>query len=481
MLETGIRQVRVAMAMVFGRRLNVRLVERLVDDALATLQEFGSPGTDVEQLIEGPFADPDDRRDLQTRALQRTARRLDARSAFYRERFAAAGVEPGKLTLETLRRVPVTLKRDLVTRSRDMLCATPYISTQTTGTTGSPARVWLSRYEIELWPALIALSMLLRGEVRPGDCMQINLSSRATAAVQEDVDMLRLAGAAARVVGQVPPDESLDHLLDDGGAVPTILNGYPSYIGQLVAAARRRGLGPADFPALRALYVGGEVFSPHLAEAVRATFGIEQINDTYGVTELLPVGGRTCRHRHLHLDPNMGYTEVLDPETGEPAAPGELGTLTVTPYYPYRECMPVLRYDTRDVVRALPEELDCELAAVPAVSQVLGKESRLLRTGDGVVTTRDVVETLDGLPGVEWPVRHRARVVDGRLHLTVVSRELSPADVVKAFAERDVDATAEIVDLTGDEARLLCPLRCDLREETFVRAPAETGPVEVGA
>ncbi|WP_329520460.1 phenylacetate--CoA ligase family protein [Spirillospora sp. NBC_01491] len=470
MLETGVRQVRVALAMVFGRPLNVGLVERLVEDALATLDEFGSPGEDVEQLIDGPFADPADRRDLQTRALQRTARRLHRSSRFYRERLDAAGIDPGGLTLETLRSVPVTVKRDLVDRGKDFICGRPYLATQTTGTTGVPVRVWLSRYEIELWPALIALSMLLRGEIRPGDCMQMNLSSRATAAMQEDLAMLRLAGAAGRVVGQVAPDESLDHLLD-GVAPPTILNGYPSYIGQLVTAARRRGLGPADFR-LRALYVGGEVLSPHLAEAVRATFGIEQVNDTYGATELLPVGGRTCNGGHVHLDPNMGYAEVLDLETGEPAEPGGLGTLTVTPYYPYRDCMPVLRYDTRDIVRALPEPLDCELSAVPAVSQILGKESRLLRTGDGVVTQRDVVEALDGLPGVEWPVRHRARVDAGRLHVTVVAPGLSTTDVVERFAGRGIDATAEIADLDEQDARRLCPLRCDLREETFVRGAA---------
>ena len=34
----------------------------------------------------------------------------------------------------------------------------------------------------------------------------------------------------------------------------------------------------------------------------------------------------------------------------------------ITPYYPYRECMPVFRYDTRDVVRRLADdELDCSL------------------------------------------------------------------------------------------------------------------------
>lgn len=123
MLETGVRQVRVAMAMVFGRKLNVRTVERLVADALATLEEFGSLGDDVDELADGPFADPDERRDLQNRALQRTVRRLAKRSPFYRERLA--GIDLDGLTTETLTRIPVTRKADLIARPADFLCSTP--------------------------------------------------------------------------------------------------------------------------------------------------------------------------------------------------------------------------------------------------------------------------------------------------------------------------------------------------------------------
>lgn len=55
--------------------------------------------------------------------------------------------------------------------------------------------MWLSRYEIELWPAVAALSGLLRGEIGPSDRMQINISSRATAAVQMTLTACRLVGA----------------------------------------------------------------------------------------------------------------------------------------------------------------------------------------------------------------------------------------------------------------------------------------------
>ncbi len=44
------------------------------------------------------------------------------------------------------------------------------------------------------------------------------------------------------------------------------------------------------------------------------------------MTEVIPVTGRTCSRAHLHADLNTGLTELLDLETGEPAAPGALGT-----------------------------------------------------------------------------------------------------------------------------------------------------------
>lgn len=462
MFETGIRQFRIALAMTFGRPLNISVLERLVEDALATLTEFGAPGDGVQELLDGPFTDPATRRDLQDRALRRTAARLASRSSFYRARFAAAGVRVDRLTSADLPRIPVTRKGDLRDRPLDFVCGHPYIATPTTGTSGRPVRIWLSRYEMGLWPALIALSMLLRGELGPDDCMQLNVSSRATSTVEQAIRLCGLTGAACRVVGLVPPDECLDQMITGDGPPPTVLNTYPSYLGQLVTAARRRGHGPGDF-ALRTIYTGGEILSYTLAEAAREMFGADQVSDVYGMTEIVPVGGRTCGRRHLHLDPAMGYAEVLDLRTGEPVPPGSIGTLVVTPYFPYRECMPVFRYDTRDVVRWLADgELDCELAGVPAVSEPMGKAERVMWTREGPVTPRDIIEVLEGGPDPRWPARFEAAVAeDGRLQITLPMPGADSRSVVDGFTARGIGAVVNIGSSNP------WPLRCDLCENTF--------------
>jgi phenylacetate-coenzyme A ligase PaaK-like adenylate-forming protein len=454
MFETGVRQLRMALAMVLGRRIEPRNVERLVADAVRTLTTFGTLGDEARELLDGPFADPEARRSFQEQALRRTVSRLAQRSPRYRPLLAE--IDAGALTLEDLQRIPVTTKDDLIADPAAFLLdgARPHLSTRTTGTTGRPVEIWLSRYETELWPALAALSGLLRDEIHPGDCMQINISSRATWAVQQNMAVCRHAGARAVALGLVSPEASLEGLRS--GA--TLLATYPSYLAELVRAARRRGLGPDDFR-LRRIDCGGEVLSRALVDAAQHTLGAA-VNDTFAMTEVLPVSGRVCEQGHLHHDLNMGLCEIVALDGERPAAPGELGTVVVTPYYPYRECMPVLRYDTRDLVRRLPDTpLDCSLAGIPGCSRILGKAGQEVRVGERVVTPRALVEACEALPGEPWPARFAARAPGGRLELTLsadTAGALSPAEL----SER-LGADCTVV------AAPVRHLRADLRETTF--------------
>jgi phenylacetate-CoA ligase len=476
MFETGVRQFRMALGMVRGRRLNPANIARLVDDVLATLAEFGEPGTDANEFINGPGADPEARLDIANRSLRRTARRLAAQSPFYARRFTSADVDPAKLDLAGLSAIPVTVRADLIERPEDFRCTdvSPYLATRTTGTTGRPAEIWLSRYEMELWPALGALASVVRDELRPGDVMQVNLSSRSTAALHLTANGCRLAGAGCRPLGIVPPEAALEALAE-GGA--TILLTCPSYLAELVSAARRGGMGAGDFR-LRRVVVGGEVLSASVARAAAGTFGVPLIEDPYSMTEVAPVTGQACSQGHQHYDINAGHTELVDLDTGELAAPGALGTLVITPYFPYRDCMPVFRYDTRDLARCLPDSpLRCELAGIPATGEILGKADQVLRLpGSEVVTPRQLIEAIEALPAEPWPARYRADLSDGRIRLTLPAGAIagySEAEANHHFAAAGLDIDLDIVG--DDQAGSLRRTRSDLRETTFASQHALVG------
>jgi phenylacetate-CoA ligase len=275
------------------------------------------------------------------------------------------------------------------------------------------------------------------------------------------------------VLGIIPPDDAIDNLAE-GKA--TLLATTPSYLAELESTARRRGMGPDDFR-LRRIDVGGEVLSPSLTAACRETFGAPDVFDLFGMTEAVPVSGRTCSHGHLHLDLNMGLVEHLDLETGEPAKPGALATIVITPYYPYRECMPLFRYDTRDVVRLLDEPLTCEVAGLPGTGPIVGKADNLVRLGpNDIVTPRQVVDAIEALPTRPWPARYRMAAHNGRIRLTMPKSAINgfgEAEAVTHFADHGLDVDLAFVG--DDEARSLCPLRSDLHETTFAGRPAFIG------
>jgi phenylacetate-CoA ligase len=476
MFETGIRQFRLALSMAQGRRLSPRNIERLIDDVFATLAEFGEAGADATELIEGPAANPEDRLEMTNSSLRRTARRLAAQSPFYARHFRSAEIDVAKVDAAGLRAIPVTVKADLIERPSDFRCTDvpAYLATRTTGTTGRPAEIWLSRYEMELWPALGALASVLRGELRPGDVMQVNLSSRSAVANHLAAASCRLAGAGWRPLGIVAPEAALENLAE-GGA--TILLTVPSYLAELVTATRRAGLGAGNFR-LRRLVVGGEVLSASLARVAAQTFGVPLIEDPYSMTEIVPVTGRPCSQGHMHHDLNLGLTELIDLDTGEPAAPGALGTLVVTPYFPYRDCTPVFRYDTRDVARCLPDApLRCELAGIPATSQILGKADHLLRLPGGeVVTSRQLIETIESLPTEPWPARYRAAVSDSRIRLTLPASAVAgigEAEARRHFAAAGLDTDLDIVG--NEQATSLRHTRSDMHETTFASQHALVG------
>jgi phenylacetate-coenzyme A ligase PaaK-like adenylate-forming protein len=476
MFETGVRQVRLAFGMVSGRRLSTRNLSRLVDDAIATMAEFGEPGADAQALLGGPLPDPADQLEFANRGLRRTARRLAAKSPFYARRFAAAGREDGTIDVAGLSTIPVTTKRDLTERSDDFQCTDVerYLSTRTTGTTGQPAEIWLSRYEMDVWSGFNALAAVITDELRPSDIMQVNVSSRAVAATHLAAATCRLAQTGCRLVGILPPDDAIETMCD-GGA--TLLSTYPSYLAELVIVARRRGLRPDDFK-LRRILVGGEVLSPSVTDAACRTFGVPQIEDTFSMTEVIPVAGRTCSQQHLHIDLTTGHVELLDLETGKPAAPGALGTVVITPYFPYRDCMPVFRYDTRDIARRLPDEpLTCEMSGIPGISQILGKAGSLLTlSGSDVVTPRQLINAIEALPTEPWPARYRVTESGGRLSLTLPEAAiagLGEAAARQRLAEAGIEA--DLVIVPDDQGAALRPTRSDLHETSFGASPALIG------
>ncbi|NRQ33530.1 phenylacetate--CoA ligase family protein [Nonomuraea sp. NN258] len=464
MFGTAVRQLGYAWSMMSGRRFRLRDVSALVDDLRTTLETFGSPGEGADDMLAGN--DPELQEDLTKRRLRRTIKHAAAESPYYRRWFAEHGVDPASITPETIASIAPTPKSALRGMPSAFVSdlAKPALLAHTTGTTGTPTLVWFSAYEIELMSSMAALAQMLTGGVRAEHVWANAINSRSIAQVIAERSVTR-TGAAFVHLGTVDPAAALDRLatpLHVPGKQPQIthLNLTASYLGALVQEAERGGWTARDF-GLVEIWSGGEVLTDALRTRAEETFGAT-VMDGYSMTEIAPVTGQVCPDGHLHLPPDQGLVEVLDPVTLEPAAPGEIGTLVVTPFSTYRDTTLLLRYLTGDLVRALPEDEKpaCRMAAIPATSRVLGRMS------ESGITTRDVLDLLQGEPALPLPTRY---ALDGTL-LHVVAGKDDPA-LLSRLEERahGLPLTGIVLAETPEDLPSPCHVRADLLEHSFER------------
>lgn len=484
MLDTAIAQLRVALSIATGRRLHIGALDRLLDGMLATNLEFGSIGAGGAQALGGPPLDDAVRRQVALRRFRTQARRAATRTRYYEDLFAASGIDPATMGWEDIERLPPT-GRDALRHDPDaFVCAgaEPVMRAVTTGTTGPPTGVCFSAYELAAITGATMNHVLLRDLIRPDDIVAMCISSRALLPMVTISRTCFRIGAVVQVIGLVEPALALAQLAERRSIAGrrrqiTVLDVYPSYLGELIEHGLRLGYRPDDFGLERVL-VGGEIVTAGLLARAERLFGPIAVTENYASTEMVPCGGTPCTRGHLHFESSVGLHEVLALDRTGAAADGEPGSLVATPFPPYRETTLLVRYDTEDVVAPLSGPLDCELRNIPATTQVLGKRRLAVRHDGGRVFQRGILEALEGCPAVPLPARYSCRAAGAGVALDVVVRD---ADAGTERAVRDGLAAYGVpvrkLTLLTDPARLTmaAPLRCDLREGAFTPAQPRRG------
>ncbi|GAA4499245.1 hypothetical protein GCM10023191_045780 [Actinoallomurus oryzae] len=409
---------------------------------------------------------------MTNRALRVTARAAATDTAYYGELFSRAGLDPGDLTVESLKRLPVTTKPTLRGRLGAFVSskAHPALLATTTGTTGMPTSVWFSHRELRIFSALSTIAAVTTLGLRGRHVLAYAGCSRATLALTISKESVTRSGASFVQLGMIDPDICLERLaapLGLRGKRPQIshVTAPTSYLAALVHAAETNGWQGGDF-GLEHIEVAGEILTDALKARARATLGAE-VTDGYLGTETAPAGAAYCEEGHLHFGREFAHFEVVDPFTFAETASGEIGMLVATPYVPYRDCTILLRYATGDLVRRLGPALSCAQGHLPATSPILGRFSGPLSLR---VHSRQVLELLESEPDVPLPARYSVTGDADRAVLHVLVKK-DTALTLSRLEERaqKLGLPVSRIRLYGDRDDMppTVPVRADLREETF--------------
>ena len=295
---------------------------------------------------------------LQLKRLQATVRHC-MNSPFYKQRFEEIGLKPEDIkSLDDIRKIPFTTKADLRDTYPFGMASVPLRECtrlhSSSGTTGTPTVILHTKKDLEEWANQVARNLWMVG-LRPDDVFQ-NSSGYGmfTGGLgfqygAERMGMLTIPAAAGNSLRQIK-------FMTDFGT--TALHAVPSYVTRLYEVMQSAGVDPRKDTKLKVLAIGAEPHSEEQRRRIEEMMGVKAYN-SFGMSEMCGPGvGFECQEQNgLHFWEDYYIVEIVDPETLEPVADGEIGELVLTSLC--REAMPLLRYRTRDLTRVLGRTCPC--------------------------------------------------------------------------------------------------------------------------
>ncbi len=327
-------------------------------------------------------------------ALQETVSHAKTRSRFYSTHLKDA--HPFN-SLHEFTALPFALPAHIRENSLAFLCVsldeiTRIVTLETSGTTAQPKRIFFTRQDLEA--TIEFFSRVLSQLTRPAEKALILLPANTPAGAG---DLLNTAMARIGGQGLVPgPAPDFNHTLDTlFSHRPSVIIGMPVQVLALgeSAKAKNKQAGFVRHAVLTADYV-----SPAIKTRISDTLGC-QVWDHYGMTEIGFGGGIDCpAHGGYHVRETDLFFEIIDPDTGAPAPPGQWGEIVVTPLN--RRAMPLIRYRTGDMSRFLPELCPCG-SPFKRMAPVRYRYSGLISlSGGSVLGMPDLDDAFFRIPGV---------------------------------------------------------------------------------
>ncbi|EMG36384.1 phenylacetate-CoA ligase [Desulfocurvibacter africanus PCS] len=325
-------------------------------------------------------------------------------SEAYHARLREVGFEPGDLkSLNDLRRLPFCSVEDLRDGYPLPLLSVPEERVVrihgSSGTTGKRKILAYTQKDIDDWKDMMARCFELAG-CTPMDRVQICVGYglwTAGAGFQLGCEHF---GAMAVPVGPGLMDIQLQLLTD---LRPSTICSTASMALLLAEEVERRGL--RDKIGLKRAIFGAEAHSPKMRARFEELLGLDGSFDISGMTELYgPGAGLECSaHQGIHYWADYYILEILDPETMEPVAPGEIGEMVVTTLR--KEAAPLIRYRTHDLTRLIPGQCPCG-CSLPRHDHILGRSDDMIIVRGVNIYPGQIAEILGMFPqmGSEYQI-----------------------------------------------------------------------------
>jgi phenylacetate-CoA ligase len=361
------------------------------------------------------------RKKLQLAHLKNLVEMLYERVPFYRESMDKLGVRSRDIhSLEDIEKLPFTTKDNLRELYPHGLLACPKDRIvevhMSSGTTGKPVVDEYTEKDINIWREAMARTMAGGGCTKDDivqNCYGYGLFTGGPGAHYGAMTI----GAEVLPMSSGNTARQLMVMQDFGS---TMLTCTPSYALYMAEEAAEAGIDLHKLPLCKGCF-GAEPWSENMRKEIEARYGMKAY-DIYGLTEIIGPGvSFECEAQDgLHINEDLFYPEIINPETGKALPDGEKGELVFTTLT--KEGTPLLRYRTRDITFLMRGPCSCGRTTVK-MHRLFGRTDDMLIIRGVNVFPSQIEQALIEIEGTEPQ------------YLIVVSRGESHLDEVELQVE----------------------------------------------
>jgi phenylacetate-CoA ligase len=295
---------------------------------------------------------------IQSERLRETVNRIYHNVPYYRKKMQEVGLMANDIHgISDLHKLPFTVKTDLRDNYPFGLFTVPMSEIvrlhASSGTTGKPIVVGYTRKDIQMWAEVVSRSLTMAG-VHRNDIVQIAYGyGLFTGGLGLHYGTENLGASVIPISGGNTHKQI--QLMEDFGS--SVLCCTPSYALNIAEVMKEMKVDINNLK-LRIGIFGAEPWSEAMRKDIETKLGIKAI-DIYGLSEIVGPGvSCECEHQcGMHINEDHFFPEIINPETLEPMAPGEIGELVFTTIT--KEGIPLIRYRTRDLTRLIYDKCVC--------------------------------------------------------------------------------------------------------------------------
>ncbi len=321
------------------------------------------------------------------------------KTPFYNKRLKKAGIESsGDIeTLEDIQKIPFTTKDDLRQNFPKGLLAVDFEKVvrvhSSSGTTGIPTVIYLTRADLERWTNLVARCVVCTGAGSEDVFQNMMTYGLFTGGLGLHYGAEKV-GMTVIPVGGGNTQRQIQIMKD---FKTTALHITPSYLLHIHSKLPDYDTKPEDLFLKRA-FIGAEPHSENTRRKLEQLYGIECYN-SYGLSEMNGPGAAfECVYRQdMHLWEDAYVLEIIDPATGNVLEDGEKGEIVLTNLV--RDAMPLLRYRTRDLAFVHADDCPCRRTH-RRISRILGRTDDMLIINGVNVFPSQIEEVVMAVPEV---------------------------------------------------------------------------------